>query len=101
MAERPGTDGWSGLLAETRQALAGLRAEELEELAARAECMWMAVAGEDWIRQRIPRPQAQETVRLARQHRLLGDLLAATERNLKVLRRLRGRGGEERSRWAR
>lgn len=98
-------DGWGELLADARQALATLRAEELEDLAARADCMRRATTGEDWIRQRIPRPQAGEAVKLLREQRLLGDLLAATKQNLEVLRRLRGdmRGcaGEGSSRWAR
>lgn len=105
--ERAGAGDWSGLLAQTRQALATLRAEDLEELAARADCMLSATVGDDLIRQRIPRPQAQELLDLTRQNRLLGDLLLATDRNLAVLRRLRGDDcgrtgpGKVRSRWAR
>jgi hypothetical protein len=67
--------------------------------------MLSATVGNDWIRQHIPRPQAQELVDLTRQHRLLGDLLLATDRNLAVLRRLSGDGDERtgrmRSRWER
>ena len=83
---------WCALLAETRQALAHLRADELQELAARAECRLRATLGEDWIRQRIPSPATRELPRMARQHRLLRDLLRATRRNVAVLQRLRERG---------
>jgi hypothetical protein len=104
--ETAGAGDWKGLLKQTRQALATLRAKDLEELAARADCMLSATIGDDWIRQRIPRPQAQELVDLTRQHRLLGDLLLATDRNLAVLRRLRRdaderTAGRMRSRWER
>jgi hypothetical protein len=85
---------WNGLLEQTREALATLRAEDLEELAARADCMLSATVGNDWIRQRIPSPQAQELADLTRQQRLLGKLLLATDRNLAVLRRMRGEAGE-------
>ena len=105
--ERAGAGDWNGLLEQTRQALATLRAEDLEELAARANCMLSATVGDDWIRQHIPRPQGQELFDLTREHRLLGDLLLATARNLAVLRRLRGdavepiEGGRMRPRWER
>jgi hypothetical protein len=103
--ETIGAGDWNGLLEQTRHALATLRAGELEELAARADCMLSATVGADWIRQRIPRPQAQELAALTRQRRLLGDLLLATDRNLAVLRRLRGGAdegaGRMRSRWER
>jgi hypothetical protein len=105
--ERAGRNGWSELLAQTRQALATLCAEDLEELAARADCMLSAAVGHDGIRQRIPRPQEQELVDLTRQNRLLGDLLHATDRNLAVLRQLRGdeygrtHTRKVNSRWAR
>jgi hypothetical protein len=103
--ETVGAGEWSGLLEQTRQALATLRAEDLEELAARADCMLSATVDDDSIRQRIPGPQAQEFVDLARHHRLLGDLLLATDRNLAVLRRLRGEADERaarmRPRWER
>ncbi len=105
--ERAGRNGWGELLAQTRQALATLRAEDLEELAARADCMLSATVGHDWIRQRIPIPQEQELLDLTRQNRLLGDLLHATDRNLAVLRQQRGDkyerslAGKVNSRWAR
>jgi hypothetical protein len=105
--ERAGAGEWNGLLEQTRQALATLRADDLEELAARADCMLSATVGDDWIRQRIPRPQAQELDGLSRQQRLLGDLLLATVWNLAVLRRLHGDAckgtgaGRMRSQWER
>jgi hypothetical protein len=107
VSERAEAGDWSGLLAQTRQALATLRAEDLEELAARADCMLSATVGDDWIRQRIAKPQAQELLDLRRQNRLLGDLLVATDRNLAVLRRLRGSdcegtgAGKAELRWVR
>jgi hypothetical protein len=104
MRKRTEAGDWSGLLAQTRQALATLRAEDLEDLAARADCMLNATVGDDWIRQRIPRPQAAELRDLTRQNRLLGDLLVATDKNLAVLRRLRGgerEGAGVESRWVR
>jgi hypothetical protein len=76
---------WSGLIEQTRGALATLDVQDLEELAARAELMldeaaslgaWGHGSGET------------ERAGIVREHRLLGDLLAATGRNLEVLRRL-------------
>jgi hypothetical protein len=113
---------WSLLLEEARQALATLRAGDLEELAARADCMLAATVGWDGIRQRIERPSRSELTELGTMQRRLGDLLAATQRNLKVLRSTRaegcgadgrasaargsdarssGRPGEEQTRWVR
>lgn len=107
MAERSGMNEWSALLEETRQALATLRAEDLEELAARAECMLSATLGDDWIRQRIPAPRRQELLDVTRQHRLLADLLRASGSSLAVLRGNqidscdRGRFRERGPRWVR
>jgi hypothetical protein len=102
--ETAGKDSWSGLLEETRQALATLRAEDLEELAARAERMYDAAGGLAPRRRQRPRIGGDERAKVAREHRLLGDLLLATDKNLQVLRRLDGRldervcagGGNER-----
>jgi hypothetical protein len=91
MAEMAGKDSWSGLLEETRQALATLRAEDLEELAARAERMFDAAAGLESRRRQGPGIRGVERAKVAREHRLLGDLLLATDKNLQVLRRLDGR----------
>jgi hypothetical protein len=98
-----GTDLWSGLLKETRQALAMLRAEDLEELAARAERLFDADAGLESQQQQGSRLRQAELVKVAREHHLLGDLLLATDKNLGVLRRLLGRthAGEVDPRWAR
>jgi len=108
MAEMAGTMEWRTLLAETRQALSTLRAEDLEELAARAQSMFDAsTPGGSAPRQGSPRASAGSRAQLAKEHHLLGDLLLATDRNLKVLRRLRGRlrdprhTGEVHSRWVR
>lgn len=77
-----------GLLAETRVALAHLRADELEALAAKAEEIVSSFAD-----------LKPTSAILRREHRLLGDLLAATGENLRVLRRSgASRGGK--SRWA-
>ena len=104
MAETVGTDSWSGLLEETRQALSMLRVEDLEELSTRAERMFDAAAGLESRRQRRVLRGA-ERAKVAREHRLLGDLLRATDKNLQVLRRLEGRlhgrtrAGEGNERW--
>jgi len=103
----PGTSEWSLLLQQTRQALSSLHAEDLAELAARAECMLAATVAVDSICQRMPWLREQELADLARQHRLLGDLLAATSSNLQVLQRMRvchsgpACTGEVNSRWVR
>jgi hypothetical protein len=99
MAEMTGTDGWRGLIAETRQALAALRVDELEALAARAEAMLAECGVASTV-------EAEERAGLAAEHRLLGDLLRATDGNLAVLRRLgfgAGAGGraEGGRRWVR
>jgi len=78
-----------GLLAETRAALTHLRADELEALAVRAEAL---IAACSYCH---PFPQA-----IQQEHRQLGDLLAATGENLRVLRRRRS-NAEGSSRWAR
>jgi hypothetical protein len=85
------TDAWRELIEETRQGLATLRAEDLEALAARAQAIFEAGNG------RGPLLQGMERAKLAKQHRLLGELLLATEGNLEVLRRLRG-GASDRTR---
>jgi uncharacterized protein YmfQ (DUF2313 family) len=99
VSEMARTDSWSGLLEETRQALSTLRAEDLEELAKHAQTMFKEVEGQQ--ERLLLNPE--DLVKLTREHHLLGDLLQATERNLKVLRRLRDRErtGEVNSRWVR
>jgi hypothetical protein len=107
MAAGSATNEWRGLLEETRSALSNLCVEDLQRLAARAECMLAATLGPDSVRQKLPRPQAREMLEISRQHSLLRDLLSATDKNLAVLRRLRGRAGdlscvgEVNSRWVR
>ena len=90
MQPAPITPDIAGLLAETRAALASLRADQLEELAARADAILSAGSPS------VPNPAA------LREHRLLGDLLEATGENLRVLRRLRNLASAEgSSRWER
>jgi hypothetical protein len=101
-----GASQWSILLEEARHALANLCADDLEELAARAECMLAATVSFESIRQRMPRPQQQELAGVSREHRLLGNFLSATSGNLKVLRAARRSprypsGEEVDSRWVR
>ena len=98
--EMAGTDAWAGLLTETRQALATLRAQDLELLAARAERM-LTAAGAGQRPTGRPEDRPANMIQVAAEHRLLGDLLLATGRNLEVLRRLRDRmqAGEGNSRW--
>ena len=81
-----GTDAWCGLIAETRQALAHLRVEDLEMLAEQAEAMLAECGGVDGIGAQI---DGEDRAGLAAGHRLLGDLLRATDANLELLRRLR------------
>jgi hypothetical protein len=94
------TDSWSGLVDETRQALATLRSKDLEELARRAQAMFDEAHGQKGQPVR-PQLSAEERAKLTGEHRLLGDLLQATENNLKVLRRLHGRArsGEVNTPW--
>lgn len=85
------------LLSETRAALAHLRSEELEALALRAETMLAKYEGPST---RAARAHGMMASELAREQMLLGDLLAATSENLRVLRRVSS-GGEGNSRWVR
>ena len=78
-----------GLLAQTRAALAHLRADELEALAVRAEVL--IPDSSEWP------PYTQS---IDYENRKLGDLLAATGENLRVLRRGHNHA-EGNSRWAR
>jgi hypothetical protein len=92
------TSDLAGLLAQTRAALAHLRADELEALALRAEQMLESTASAT--------AASDSTLFLTspihRERRLLADLLAATDQNLRILRRLHGGpAAEGNSRWAR
>jgi hypothetical protein len=109
MNERAAPGEWIGLAEQTRQALANLRADELEQLAARAQRM-LDASGRDEARGRGESDRrgaaAGGTARVGmlRQHRLLRDLLLATEKNMDVLRRVRSGGARARetsSPWAR
>jgi hypothetical protein len=80
------SEPWSELLQHARRALATLEVDSLEELAGRAECMLAATMSYDPIRQRIAKPQLRASVGIAHECSLLGDLLYASERNLRVLR---------------
>jgi len=82
---------WIGLLDRTRDALANLRTEELEELAERAQQALESTSAQ------LPRDLRE----LAAQHRILGDVIAATGQNLNVLRRLRGVDPDRSTRWVR
>ena len=95
MAERAGTDEWSQLLAETRDALTTLRTKDLEALATHAQRMLDETFGVDLARASEPATQRAELGNMTREHRLLGDLLLATDQNLQVLRRLRNRAANE------
>ena len=99
-----GTDDWPRpidlptLIEETRQALATLSADDLEELAVRAQLMLDGIDGP--TRARTPRDE--EIRRAAAGHRAIGDLLCATASNMAVLRRLRDRRSQEMNPpWAR
>jgi hypothetical protein len=100
-------DPWGELLRQSRLALTTLRASALEELAGRAECMLAATVGGEPVRQRIARPEFCGRPEVAREYRLLRDLLRASDRNLRVLRRGREKEwddagfGETRHPWGR
>lgn len=79
----------AGLLAETRAALAHLRADELEALALRAEEMLRICSSLN--------PHAAD---IFREHCLLRNLLSATGENLRVLRRTHG-SAEGNTPWVR
>jgi hypothetical protein len=83
------TPNIAGLLAETRAALAHLRADELEALALRAEEMLRSCS-----------TLHERSAVSVREHRLLGDLLNATGVNLRVLRRTRA-NADGSMQWAR
>jgi hypothetical protein len=104
MAQNPDVTEWSGLLESTRLALSTLRLEDLEKLAARAERILETTA--------VPGPSAKLSLtpsqrrKVLDQQHLLESLLVATDRNLAVLRRLRGASALSRvsgldSRWVR
>jgi hypothetical protein len=82
-----GADELAWLLDRTREALCGLQAEELEELAQRAERIVRVTAGT--LDARVVRAKL----------RVLGELLEATAANLAVTRRMRGESVE--LRWVR
>ena len=85
--DEAGAQALAGLIDETRRALATLNADELEELARRAEQLGRATL------------RGTEMRGLAARHRVLGELLEATSGNLRVLRRMRGESAE--LRWGR
>jgi hypothetical protein len=93
---------WLAILDDTRNALANLRAGDLEALAARAQ----AFLDEASSSAGLPAHRAQVSTarsaplqneamqKISAGHRVLGELLHATAGNLAVLRRSRGRHGE-------
>jgi len=91
----------ASLLAATRAALAHLRIEELESLAAKAEKMLSFALSEQPLSHISPRCGAPAfNTGIMSEHRMLGDLLGATGENLRVLRRAGG-DAEGSARWAR
>jgi hypothetical protein len=106
MAQNPEATEWSGLLEATRLALSTLHLEDLEKLAARADQMLNAAAVRDSVTPAGPGLDQGERRKVLQEHRLLGNLLAATDRNLDILRRLHGgpdqsSSGRLDSRWVR
>jgi hypothetical protein len=85
------TDSWAGLIEETRQALSNLRADDLEDLVVRAQEMFGASVVLKSQQKHEPELCSAELVKVVEEHRLLGDLLIATDKNLAVVRRLQGR----------
>lgn len=107
MTARNEVNGWSDLIATTRDALATLRAEDLEQLASRATILLDGALGYELMRRGTLSFSETELIEVTTEHRLLGALLAATDRNIQVLRRLRCSAGcdssglEVNSRWVR
>jgi hypothetical protein len=102
VARRSGTGTWEELLTAASEALATLRAQDLEELAVRAEHKLRDATPEN-----LSALRRAGVANLKSEHRLLGDLLVATDGNLQVLRRVYARksGGptarEAHRSWAR
>ena len=82
-------NAWIGLVEETREALAHLRADQLEALVTRVQ--------QEFEGGFEGAPRSADLRELAARHRILGDILKETERNIAVLRRLHGRDSE--GRW--
>jgi hypothetical protein len=93
-AKTAAMNSWSGLLEETRTALATLRAADLEELSVRADRMSDVNAGAELLHRHTAGIQPVELPNVMSEHRLLGDLLIATDRNYQFLRRLQNRGDD-------
>lgn len=106
-SERAGESDWRKLLVETRRALTRLRFEDLEELAGRAEEMLRSARAAKFSRPGALEFRARGGAAMARELRLLDELLRATDRNTAVLRRLLGhaadptRDADRNIRWAR
>jgi hypothetical protein len=102
VARRSGKGTWEELLTAASEALATLRAQDLEELTVRAEHMLRDATPEN-----LSALRRAGVANLKSEHRLLGDLLLATDRNLQVLRRVCARksgstaAGEAHRTWAR
>jgi hypothetical protein len=102
VTRRSGTRTWEELLTAAREALATLRAKDLEELAVCAETMLRDAAHES-----LPALRGAGGTSLKSEHGLLGDLLVATDGNLQVLRRVCARksggpaAGEAHRAWVR
>lgn len=93
--EIAGTMEWGRLIEEARMALSTLRAGDLEELAGRAERMFgESVRGTQ--RRGKPKLFGANLSCVTAQHRLLGNLLIATQKNLEVLRRMHTEARDER-----
>jgi hypothetical protein len=90
MVQKPKATEWSELLEATRFALSTLRLEDLEKLSARAEEMLEATAARHSPPPAGFRLTPGERRKVLAQQRMLGNLLAATDRNLVVARHLCG-----------
>jgi hypothetical protein len=94
MEDNSGAREWCGLLQETRRALSTLRAEDLEELAARAERIFEMNPCLEPTKRAGSEVLRSDMASLTRERHLLGDLMLATHRNRRVLQRLhRGASG--------
>ena len=82
-----GKEVWSELLQATQDALTNLSADELEALVRRAEAL-SARVNTAFCDDTGLRESLVELKMAAPHHRLLGDLLSATNDNLQVLRKL-------------
>ena len=85
IARRVWEDGWRNLLRATRHALENLRPDDLEKLVQHAESLAELVAAPTTQKGTL-KMQLPQSAAVIREHKLLADLLGATDRNLRFLK---------------